>query len=139
VDQARLGTALLDLLTAAFAGSNGAPESQQAALWHQLIAYIEAHLADPDLTPGTLAAAHHVSVRYLHRLFETGGETVAGRIRRRRLERCRHDLLDPALRDRPVAAIGARWGLRNPAHLTRLFREAHGLPPAAYRTTYTVH
>jgi AraC-like DNA-binding protein len=59
---------------------------------------------------------------------------VADWIRRRRLERCRRDLLDPALRAEPVAAVAARWGLTNPAHFGRLFRDAYGVPPSAYRT-----
>jgi AraC-like DNA-binding protein len=90
-------------------------------------------LGDPDVSPATVAAAHYISLRYLHNLFETQETTVADWIRRRRLERCRRDLLDPALRAEPVGSIGARWGLTSPAHFTRLFRGAYGLPPAAYR------
>jgi AraC-like DNA-binding protein len=96
-------------------------------------AFIEARLGDPELTPGAIAAAHHISFRYPHRLFEPQETTVAGWIRRRRLERCRRDLLDPALRWQPVAPIGARWGLANPAHFGRAFRAAYGVPPAEYR------
>ena len=43
-------------------------------------------------------------------------------------------MLDPALRAQPVSAIAARWGLTNPAHFSRLFRQAYGAPPAAYRS-----
>jgi AraC-like DNA-binding protein len=78
-------------------------------------------------------AAHHVSIRYLHRLFETQQTTVADWIRRRRLDRCRRDLVDPALRDLPVNAIAARWGLLNAAHFSRTFRAAYGVPPVEYR------
>jgi AraC-like DNA-binding protein len=61
---------------------------------------------------------------------------VADWIRRRRLERCARDLLDPALRGEPVGAIGARWGLTNPAHFSRVFRAAYGVPRAEYRRAY---
>ncbi|NJP33917.1 AraC-like ligand-binding domain-containing protein [Micromonospora thermarum] len=37
-------------------------------------------------------------------------ETVAQSIRRRRLERCRHDLLAPLLRQLPVHQVARRWG-----------------------------
>jgi AraC-like DNA-binding protein len=47
--------------------------------------------------------------------------------------RCRRDLLDPALRDRPVSAIAARWGITDPAHFSRLFRATYGVPPSEYR------
>jgi AraC-like DNA-binding protein len=71
-----------------------------------------------------------VSVRYLHRLFEDEQATVAGWIRFRRLERCRRDLLDPALSAEPVSAIAGRWGLPSAADSSRLFRAAEGVPPA---------
>ncbi|GAB07133.1 helix-turn-helix domain-containing protein [Gordonia amarae] len=96
-------------------------------------AYIERHLADPELCPAAVAAKHHVSVRYLQRLFATDGQTVAGYIRRRRLERCHSDLADPSLRHRGVAAIGATNGLPAPAHFSRLFKTTYGMTPGEYR------
>jgi AraC-like DNA-binding protein len=72
-------------------------------------------------------------VRYLYRLFEAQGTTVAAWIRHRRLERCRADLADPALGGAPVSAVAVRWGLPDPAHFSRLFKRAYGLPPAEYR------
>lgn len=94
---------------------------------------VESRLGAPDLSPSQLADRHHISVRYLHRLFEGEGETVAEWIRRRRLERCRRDLSDPALRTLPVASIGARWGLRDAAHFSRAFKAAYGISPRAFR------
>lgn len=134
----RLGTALLDLLTVALSArlDPGEPaDDGQHALLRRVHAYIDERLTDPELTPGTIAAAHHISVRYLHRLFESHEVTVAGWIRCRRLERCRRDLLDPALRDRPVSSIAARWGFVSPAHFNRVFRDAYGVPPGEYRLT----
>jgi AraC-like DNA-binding protein len=101
-------------------------------------AFIEHRLGDPELSPGTVAAAHHISLRYLHKLFEGEQTTVADWIRRRRLERSRRDLLDPALRDRPVSATAVRWGLTDPAHFSRLFRAAYGMPPGEYRAAHAV-
>jgi AraC-like DNA-binding protein len=99
----------------------------------QTRAFIEEHLGDPDLTPPAVAAAHYVSVRYLHKLFETQEASVAEWIRQRRLERCRRDLLDSALSALPVNAIAARWGLLNAAHFSRAFRAAYGTAPGEYR------
>jgi AraC-like DNA-binding protein len=138
-DGARLGTAVLDLLTVALAArldrARQVPfEVQQRALLQRIHAFIEQRLDDPELKPATIAAAHHVSLRYLYKLFEPEEESVAGWIRRRRLERCRRDLLDPALAARPVSAIAARWGLVNAAHFSRSFRAAFGRSPVEYRT-----
>jgi AraC-like DNA-binding protein len=134
----RLGSAVLDLLTVALAARLDrrelvSPETRQRALLRHVQAHIEERLGDPDLSPGEIAAAHHVSVRYLYKVFETQQTSVAGWIRARRLERCRRDLLDPTLQVRPVSAIAARWGLTNAAHFSRAFRAAYGVPPVEYR------
>jgi AraC-like DNA-binding protein len=99
-------------------------------------AFIDQHLGDPDLSPATIAAAHHLSVRALHALYQAENETVAASIRRQRLEHCRRDLLDPSRPDRPVNAIGARWGFPDATAFSRTFRTAYGLPPGEYRARY---
>jgi AraC-like DNA-binding protein len=133
---ARLGASVVDLMSVALAtrldrGAAAAPA--QGALVVRIQAFIEQHLADPGLSPATVAAAHHISVRYLHKLFQEWDSTVAGWIRRRRLERCRLDLLDPRLRSRPVGAIGARWGFVNAGHFNNVFRTAYDTTPGEYR------
>jgi AraC-like DNA-binding protein len=138
---ARLCTVMVDLLTAAVAERAGQAESLQIesrerALLFRVHAFIEQHLGEADLSPSLVAAAHHISVRYLYRLFEAEDTTVAAWIRRRRLERCRRDLTDPVLGAVPVSAVAARWGLPDPAHFSRVFRHAYGLPPAEYRRSY---
>jgi AraC-like DNA-binding protein len=135
---ARLSTVVMSLVTttiaeqASQAGSLPA-ESREQTLLLRIHAFIEQHLGDADLAPGLVAAAHYISVRYLYRLFEAQGTTVAAWIRHRRLERCRADLADPAWRTAPVSAVAARWGLPDSAHFSRLFRRTYGLPPAEYR------
>jgi AraC-like DNA-binding protein len=136
----RLGDVMLDLLASALAGhlDTGLPaDVHERATASQVFAYIEAHLSDAALAPAAVAAANHLSLRALHRLFERHGTTVATWIRQRRLERCHRDLADPALRARSINAIGARWGLPNPSHLSRAFRAAYGLSPTQYRAAST--
>jgi AraC-like DNA-binding protein len=135
---ARLSTVVMDLLatTVAERASQVAaltPEIRERVLLRRVHEFVEQHLGDATLNPGAVAAANHVSLRHLHRLFESQDTTVAAWIRHRRLERCRRDLADPALFDRSVSTIAARWGLPDPAHFSRLFRRAYGMPPAEYR------
>ena len=99
----------------------------------RVVAHIEEHLADPELAPATIAAAHFMSVRSLHLLFEDTDTTVAALIRARRLDRCRAELADPACATRPVAVVGARWGFTDPAHFSRAFRARFGVTPGQYR------
>jgi len=104
----------------------------------QITAFIEEHLGEADLAPAQIAAAHHISLRELHKLFHASGTTVAGWIRQRRLEHCEHDLRDPRWQARPVAAVGARWGYPDPAHFSRLFKAAYGVGPRDYRAQRAV-
>src|SRR3954470_11832295 len=127
---ARLSTVMMDLVTTAVAeraghGGSLQAESRDRVLLLRIHAFIEQNLGEADLSPGIVAAAHHVSVRYLHRLFEAQDTTVAAWIRQRRLERCRRDLADPAFIAVPVSAVAARWGLPDSAHFSRLFRRAY--------------
>jgi AraC-like DNA-binding protein len=108
-------------------------DTQRRALLLRIRGFIDQRLGDPELSPGGIAAAHHISIRYLHKLFEAEGTTVAGWIRSLRLERCRRDVLNPALQARPVHAIAARWGIIDAQRFSRAFRATFGLPPAEYR------
>ncbi|GGL20242.1 hypothetical protein Sme01_23520 [Sphaerisporangium melleum] len=135
---ARLGTSLIDLVTLLLTthlDSHAAPpaEPHRRTLLLRVHAFIQHHLADPDLSPGAIATAHGISLRQLHRLFENEKATVAGWIRAQRLERCRRELADPSLRDRPVHLVATRWGFLSAPHFTRAFQSTYGMPPSAYR------
>ncbi len=111
-------------------------EAPQRVLLLRIKNDIEGRLGSPDLSPADIAATHHISTRYLHKLFASQDITVSQWIRERRLEHCRRDLLNPGLRSQTVAAIGARWGLRDAAHFSRLFKASFRLTPRAYRMAY---
>ncbi|MEV2278644.1 helix-turn-helix domain-containing protein [Nocardiopsis sp. NPDC049922] len=102
------------------------------ALLDRVQDHIERHLGE-DLSPESIAAAHHVSVRSLHALFQRQGETVNGYVRRRRLGCIRRDLADPGLAHLPAYAVAARWGIRDATHLSRLFRAEFGVSPRRFR------
>jgi AraC-like DNA-binding protein len=108
-------------------------DAYQQGLRASIRDFIDRRLGDPGLSPAVIAAAHGISVRFLYRLFQDEPLSVAGWIRERRLARCRADLSDPRLASRPVHAIGARWGFPDPAHFSRVFRQAYGMPPQEYR------
>jgi AraC-like DNA-binding protein len=103
-----------------------------ADLLGKIDAYITEHLADPGLGPDTIARAHFVSTRQLHRLFAQQGTTVTQRIRTHRLERCRRELADPRCAT-SITGISRRWGFGDLATFSRAFRAAYGSTPSAYR------
>ena len=133
---ARLAHSALDLVTTVFTRELGLDEisaDPHRALMQRIRTHIDRHLASTELSPATIAAAHYISTRHLHGLFQEQGTTVSTWIRTRRLEQCRRDLLDPMLADRPVAAIAARWGFVDAAHFSRAFKAAYGVSPSDYR------
>lgn len=96
-------------------------------------AFIEEHLMDPDLSPQSIAVAHHISVRYLHKLFQNDGTTVSQWVRQRRLDFCRQDLGRMSHRRLTVAAVARRWGFRSASHFSRVFRDAYGMSPREWQ------
>ncbi|MFF7335513.1 helix-turn-helix domain-containing protein [Streptomyces sp. NPDC008150] len=134
----RLARTTSDLLAVLFQERRGrfAPQAPEAAraVTARVKDHVLRHLADPALSPETIAAAHHVSVRYLHKLFEHEGVTVARWIRHQRLERCRAELARTPVTP-PVAAVAHRWGFVSPAHFSRVFRAAYGMSPREWQAT----
>ncbi|MDT3399394.1 helix-turn-helix domain-containing protein [Streptomyces sp. B1866] len=133
----RLGSSCLDLITS-YVGDllyehPEAGDGLADALVMRAQSYAESHLGDRDLSPATLAAAVHVSVRYLHKLFADRRLTVAGWIRHRRLERCRLDLSDPVQAQWSITEIAHRWGFTDSAHFSRAFKAAYGITPRDQR------
>lgn len=136
----RFSEAILDLIASAYAGiAAAAPEGSSLAVARreQIRSYIETHLHDPALTPGSVAAAVHLSPRRLHQLFEADGETVGAYILRRRLEECARAMGDAAQRSRTVTEIAFLHGFNNASHFGRVFRERYKSTPSDYRRRTT--
>lgn len=96
--------------------------------------HIRRHVADRDLCPASIAAACAISVSYLHKLFAENGTSVAATIREERLRGAWEDLRRPGLAHLGVAAVGARWGMPDPAVFSRAFRSRFGCSPSAHRS-----
>jgi AraC-like DNA-binding protein len=109
--------------------TGGAPDN----LLVRIKCYIDRHLHEVDLGPETIAAAHFISTRYVHKLFEAEEMTLFRWIQHRRLERCYDDLRDEALAGESIASIAARWGFRNRDMFTRLMRTSYGSTPQQMR------
>lgn len=98
-------------------------------------AYVEAHLADTDLSVAQIAAAHHVSRRHLYDAWARAGHdrTPGQWIAHQRLERARRQLTDPGSRRTDIAAVARTCGFADPSHFSRRFKEAYGAPPDEWR------
>ncbi|KAA2267211.1 helix-turn-helix domain-containing protein [Solihabitans fulvus] len=139
----RLARNVVDLLGTALADRVDYPdvptETARSAMLLKIKSFIESRLNDPGLSPNEIAAAHHISTRYLHKLFSDAGTTVSGWTRHRRLERCGQDLADPSKQQLAIGTIGARWGLVDASYLSRAFKTEYGVSPSEYRHRSALH
>lgn len=99
--------------------------------------FIAENLDQPDLSPGRIADATRISVRYLHWLFEPTGSTVGRHIIEQRLQRCRRELSNPMMRHRTITDIAFSWGFQNLTHFSRRFKQEFDLSPYAFRHQMT--
>ncbi|MDX3233567.1 helix-turn-helix domain-containing protein [Streptomyces sp. ME19-01-6] len=124
--------ATLELVAAVLRDGGMDTKCATPALRASMDAWIERHLCDPRLCPDALAAAHAVSVRTVHRLYGSDGDTFGAVVRRRRLERARQELISG---DRSVSSLAAQWGFADASHFSRSFKTAFGMSPRDYRAS----
>jgi AraC-like DNA-binding protein len=132
----RVLNAALDLMAGAYATvPQAAVVRSSLAMAHRarILSYIEAHLADPDLAPTSVARACRITTRYLHHLFSDEPETVSRYILRRRLEECSKALNTTSQRARTVTTIALDHGFNSPTHFGRAFRARFGVTPREFR------
>jgi transcriptional regulator GlxA family with amidase domain len=97
-------------------------------------AYIEANLADPELSVERIAHACSISVRGLHRHFaEDPAGSVSRYLWQRRLIRCAEALRDPSQAHRSITDVCFSYGFSSSSHFSRLFKDRFGVPPVRYR------
>jgi len=109
-------------------------QTARPAQFATLKRYVESHLADPDLTPASAAAALGISLRQLHRLFGSTGSTFARYVLRQRLLRCRDTIAGATGTGRSVIDIAFGWGFNSMATFYRAFASEFGSPPRVLRS-----
>lgn len=136
----RLEANVIDLLatTLTYADSAGATarldgHGIRVEYLHRIRRFIHRHLHDDSLGPETIAAAHNISTRYLHMLFEEEQMSVSRYIQQQRLQACRAALADPAFGHQSVCEIAFRTGFKDSSHFSRVFKAEYGVTPMQYR------
>ncbi len=108
-------------------------DSLQAARLDAVKRHIDLHLADPELTPASAAAALGISPRQLHRLFEPNDISFTRYVSRQRLLHCRDTIAGATGTGRSVVDIAFGWGFNSMATFYRAFLSEFGSPPAMLR------
>ena len=131
---AALAQAIVPLVKVA-AGTTTPPDEnlgyRDPAAFDRAKRMIDANLGNSRLEATLLAEQTGLSRSTLYRLFQASGELMTY-IRNRRLERIRNALSNPE-DDRPLAAIAAEAGFASEQKFVRLFEQAYGIRPTAYR------
>lgn len=99
----------------------------------EVLSWLEAHLAEPELTAETAAASLGLSRRWLHALLQGAGTSFKTYLTERRLETCRARLADPALASQPITAIVLASGFNDLSTFYRQFRRRYRTTPKALR------
>lgn len=98
------------------------------------LAYIDAELADPELTANRVARAQGISRRHLDEmLLRAIGISLTAQIWTRRLAQVATDLLDPRFASRTVTQIAFGAGFKDVAHFTRAFKRRYQCTPREWR------
>ena len=131
------GLATADLVAALVATVCDHPQAREllnATEPARIAAYIDEHLSDAKLMTGQIAAAHAMSARQLTAVWRRAHDaTPADWIGRRRLERARQMLTDPALAPASVDDIAYACGFSDTADFSQRFRAAYGISPQDFR------
>jgi AraC-like DNA-binding protein len=135
--KARLGDELMDVIALALDAGQGdepsADHAVQQARLRSLKAWIEDHLADPDLSLEKIARSNGISLRYLHYLFSLTDMSASEWIRDRRLQRCYDFLTRPELNNLSVTEVAYRLGFNSSSHFSTTFRRKFGIRPSDVR------
>lgn len=105
--------------------------SGHRAALNRILAYIDAHLAEEDLSPASACKDLGMSRSYLYQVLAESGHSFAEYVRNRRLEGCRR-----AIQSNPsssISDIAARWGFPNQSSFSRMFKAHFGRTPRAFR------
>ncbi len=131
---------LVNMIAMAFSSSVmleqvACPSIARAAMKRRIKQYIENNLCNPELSNTEIAAAHGVSTRYLHKLFEDEQLTLHSLIMEKRLERALRTLQDPNYTGHSIESIAYSLGFSGPAYFSRSFKKHFGFSPSDARGT----
>ncbi len=135
-----VAASIVDVLTAGLRTIGAtvpvAPTALAGYHLQRIRAYAAAHLQDPSLSVQSMAAALGMSVSSLYRVFDGQDQTLSDWIWTQRLDRCRRDLSNPAMKSLSVTQIGFSWGFSASSHFSHAFRRAYGQSPREFRQQF---
>jgi AraC-like DNA-binding protein len=105
----------------------------RAARLRAITSYINAHLGSPELSVATVAAHHHITPRYVHKLLESRGTTYSALVLSQRLARVHRMLTDSRFAGRSISALAFDTGFGDLSYFNREFRRRYHATPSEVR------
>jgi AraC-like DNA-binding protein len=115
------------LLDAAGLANSRCSDAMQATLIERIRLYVQVNYARPELDAELVAHEHHISSRYLFKMWSSQPQTFTEMIISTRLEAARRMLTTQPRAS--VAAVAHRCGFRNVSHFSRRYRATYGQTP----------
>jgi len=115
--------------TAAIGKGCGARTARLEAIKADVIA----HLRQPELTVGAVAARQHISARYVQMLFETEGTTFSHFVLGQRLLLAHRMLTDRRYQGWTIGAIAMETGFGDLSYFNHAFRRLYAASPSDVR------
>jgi AraC-like DNA-binding protein len=94
---------------------------------------IVANLHDGDLNPTMVATRNRMTVRYLHKLFQSDGITYSEFVLGQRLARAYRVLESPLQSHRAIATVAFELGFNDLSYFNRAFRRRYDATPSEVR------
>lgn len=129
----RVGNAILDLLSLSLDVTLSQGESRPLHILRRVQNHIDANISDPGLCRESIAHSHGISPRYLSKIFEREGLTVARWIRLRRLELSRQRIEADHGNTAPISDIAYSCGFTDVSSFNRAFKKQFGATPSSLR------
>jgi AraC-like DNA-binding protein len=134
------GRHLVELTALALGGEGDTRGLQEqggvrAARVAAILRAISDQIANPGLSPATVAAKLDITPRYVHALLEQSGQTFTQYVLQKRLENAKEVLVHDVDQTRKIAAVAFDAGFADLSHFNRAFRRHFGDTPSGVRAS----
>jgi AraC-like DNA-binding protein len=129
----RISNSLLDLLSLSLEVSGSQEDRRPLQILRRIQNHIDANIADPGLSRDSIARSHGISTRYLSKIFEREGLSVARWIRLRRLELSRQRIEARGSGAATISEIAFACGFTDVSSFNRAFKRHFGATPSSLR------
>jgi|GEM_PF-2257434 len=120
-----------EVLHSMFSKMDERKENKPSHWAEQIMAYIDEHLTDFNLSPNQIAAVLNMSTDYVRKLFKREtGKSISTYINQARVKRIADDLVNS---EKTVDSLLEEMGWDNKHYFYKLFKDQYGVTPTEYR------